>query len=177
MLCWLYVLLPQSPLLRRSDRLTFLDQEETARVYNWLISERSHLKDNCTREPPYDWNDFKEQWKDDAANRIARGGDQFTSWYWGLASQQDSCPNWIARWFLYHKFRHNDGRSGTPRKSHGKHTSQRKQKSRGQEELVPFSDNAEETKNAGEYSTATNIRFVPGVHNHRVRIGLISSRA
>merc|ERR1711939_1193656 len=120
---------------------------ETARVYSWLISEKLHLKDHCTRMPPYDWNDFKEQWKDEAANRIARGGDQYTSCYWNLASQQDSCPNWIARWFLYHKFRHNDGRSRRHRMRYRKHV--RRQKSKGQEELATYGDDHDEVVHTG----------------------------
>ncbi|KAH9213589.1 hypothetical protein DL95DRAFT_274702, partial [Leptodontidium sp. 2 PMI_412] len=83
---------------------------ETDRVHNRLISEKSYLKENGKRKPPYDWNDFKEQPKDDAVERIARGGDQLTSPFWTLASKQESFPNWIAQWFLYqwflyHKFR------------------------------------------------------------------------
>ncbi|KAH7364026.1 hypothetical protein BKA65DRAFT_590407 [Rhexocercosporidium sp. MPI-PUGE-AT-0058] len=44
--------------------------KETVPVYIWMISDKSHLKDNCMREPPYDWHDFKEQWKDEAINQL-----------------------------------------------------------------------------------------------------------
>ena len=102
------------------------------------------------RKPPYDWNDFKEQWKDEAANRLACGGDQYTSCYWRLASQQDSCPNWIARWFLYHKFRHNDGRNRTRWGRRNKHSLKLRQKYKGQEELVTFGDDDEASIQRGE---------------------------
>jgi len=124
--------------------------KETARVHSWLISENSHLKDQCTRMPPYDWNDFKEQWKDEAANRIACGGDQCTNYYWSLASQQDNCPNWIARWFLYHKFRHSDGRNRRHRERHSKHISLR-QKSKRPEELATYGDDHDDAIHTGGY--------------------------
>ncbi len=44
---------------------------------------------------------------------IAKGGDEYTNWYWQRAAPSDDCPNWIARWFLYHKFRYRDGRNRT----------------------------------------------------------------
>jgi hypothetical protein len=44
--------------------------------------------------------------------RISESGNAHTSYYWNLAGPTgDGCPNWIARWFLYHKFRYRDGRN------------------------------------------------------------------
>jgi hypothetical protein len=43
--------------------------------------------------------------------RIAQSGDARTSYYWSLAEPTEDCPNWIAKWFLYHKFRYRDGRN------------------------------------------------------------------
>ncbi|PVH70997.1 hypothetical protein DL98DRAFT_597334 [Cadophora sp. DSE1049] len=125
--------------------------KETDRVYSWLISEKSHLRDNGKRTPPHAWSDFKEQWKDDAMKRIARGGDQYTSYYWNLASQQDGCPNLVARWFLYHKFRCRDGRNRTHQKPHDKHggSSKTKYKSTGHEDPDHYDDNPEGSVNAG----------------------------
>jgi len=158
--------------------------KETARVYCWLISEKSHLKDNCTRKPPYDWNDFKEQWKDEAVNQIALGGDQHTSYYWDLASRQDSGPNWIARWFLYHKFRHTDGRGHPRRKLYRKHSSKTKQEARGQEELAWYGDHPEGTENRSnmQFILNTTIEYGLGsfIAGHDVRrsstLGPIMSR-
>jgi hypothetical protein len=44
---------------------------------------------------------------------LAEAGSAETRQYWELAdeSNSDGCPNWIARWFLYHKFRYRDGRN------------------------------------------------------------------
>ena len=43
--------------------------------------------------------------------RIAKSGDAQTGYYWNLATPgAGGCPNWIAKWFLYHKFRYRDGR-------------------------------------------------------------------
>jgi len=42
---------------------------------------------------------------------IAQNGSDHTSYYWNLATPTTDCPNWIARWFLYHKFRYRDGRN------------------------------------------------------------------
>lgn len=102
-------------------------QKEADEVYRRLTSERSHLKSNSlNKHPPYDYSDIVEKSKDEAMRQIARGGDEHTSYYWSLATETDDCPNWIARWFLYHKFRYRDGRNRNPAKSHGgkhKHSS------------------------------------------------------
>jgi len=94
-------------------------QKETDVVYKWLTSEKYHLKENCKRKPPFDWSDIKEGSKDEAMRRIAQSGNPHTQWYWDLATATDDCPNWIARWFLYHKFRYRDGRNRNPTKSAG----------------------------------------------------------
>jgi hypothetical protein len=98
-------------------------QKETDVVYKWLTSEKSHLKENCKRKPPYDWSDILEKSKDEAMARIAQSGNPHTQWYWNLAVPTSDCKNWIARWFLYHKFRYRDGRNRNPAKSSssGKH--------------------------------------------------------
>jgi hypothetical protein len=94
--------------------------------YKWLTSEKRHLKKNCKRKPPYDWSDIVENSKDEAMRRIAQSGNEHTSHYWNLGKQDssESCPNWIARWFLYHKFRYRDGRNRNVRADEGsRHTS------------------------------------------------------
>lgn len=83
----------------------------------WLTSEKGHLKNNCKRRPPYDWSDIRESSKDEAMREIAQGGDEYTAYYWRLALPTEECPNWIARWFLYHKFRYRDGRNRTHQKT------------------------------------------------------------
>ncbi|EPE32233.1 hypothetical protein GLAREA_07366 [Glarea lozoyensis ATCC 20868] len=88
--------------------------KEADQVYRWLTQERYHLKDNCSRKPPYDWSDIRDRSKDEAYIRIAQSGDAHTSYYWNLAEPTEDCPNWIARWFLYHKFRYRDGRNRNP---------------------------------------------------------------
>lgn len=42
---------------------------------------------------------------------IVQNGTDQTAYYWSLARATPDCPNWIARWFLYHKFRYRDGRN------------------------------------------------------------------
>ncbi|KAF7863990.1 hypothetical protein EAF04_006955 [Stromatinia cepivora] len=85
--------------------------KETDTVYRWLISEKSHLKNNCKGKPPYDWSDIVERSKDEAMRLIVQNGTDQTAYYWSLARPTSDCPNWIARWFLYHKFRYRDGRN------------------------------------------------------------------
>ncbi|CAL3963430.1 unnamed protein product [Diplocarpon coronariae] len=85
-----------------------LMSKETDRVYQWLISDKSHLKDNCKRSPPYDWSDIKEGSKDMAMNDIICNGDPYTQYYWEIGRLDG---NWVAKWFLYHKFRYRDGRN------------------------------------------------------------------
>jgi hypothetical protein len=68
---------------------------------------------------------------------IAQNGSDQTSYYWNLATPTNDCPNWIARWFLYHKFRYRDGRNRNAGKaevgssrhhhSHHPHSSHRRQ--------------------------------------------------
>lgn len=43
---------------------------------------------------------------------LQQSGDYRTTAYWELGQddESDDCVNWIARWFLYHKFRYRDGR-------------------------------------------------------------------
>lgn len=103
-----------------TDRL--FAQKEADGVYKWLTADKTHLKKNCKRKPPYDWSDIQEKAKDDAMGHIARIGNEYTSYYWNLATPTPDCPNWIARWFLYHKFRYRDGRNRNPDKEEdGKH--------------------------------------------------------
>jgi hypothetical protein len=60
---------------------------------------------------------------------IAAHGTEHTSYYWKLGDSTvvGDCPNWIARWFLYHKFRYRDGRNRNQIKeyspNHSHHTS------------------------------------------------------
>jgi len=96
-------------------------QKQVDRVYKDLTSNKSNLKRNCKRKPPYDWSDIVEKAKDRAMEEIARGGDSVTSYYWSLAVPTEDCPNWIARWFLYHKFRYRDGRNRNPTKGSSTH--------------------------------------------------------
>jgi hypothetical protein len=41
---------------------------------------------------------------------LTSSGDARTAAFWRLGNSSDS-PNWIAKWFLYHKFRYRDGRN------------------------------------------------------------------
>jgi hypothetical protein len=41
---------------------------------------------------------------------LAQNGDASIQSYWQRASPVIACPKWIARWFLYHMFRHRDHR-------------------------------------------------------------------
>ncbi|TVY94367.1 hypothetical protein LAWI1_G000606, partial [Lachnellula willkommii] len=89
--------------------------KEADRFYQWLITDKYHFKENCRRKPPYDWGDINEKSKDEAMKLISKSGDAQTSYYWNLVGPSpDECPNWIARWFLYHKFRYRDGRNRNP---------------------------------------------------------------
>jgi len=99
------------------------------RIYNWLTSDPYHLKDNSSREPPYDWSDISERSKDLAIGHIVGDATYETSEYWALAEPTTECSNWIAKWFLYHKFRYRDGRSRQTMKNEKKSkTHQRREK-------------------------------------------------
>ncbi|KAM0304126.1 hypothetical protein ACHAO8_011398 [Botrytis cinerea] len=82
--------------------------KETDIVYQWLVAEKQHLKKNCKGKRPYDWCDIVEQSKDEAMELIAQNATDQTAYYWGLARPTLDCPNWISRWFLYHRFRYRD---------------------------------------------------------------------
>ncbi|CAG8958277.1 hypothetical protein HYFRA_00000632 [Hymenoscyphus fraxineus] len=100
--------------------------KEADNVYRWLTQGGYHLKDNCSRRPPYDWSDIREKSKNEAYERIAQSGDAHTSYYWNLAAPTEDCSNWIARWFLYHKFRYRDGRNRNSAKDDGSKSSRSK---------------------------------------------------
>ncbi|EKD17742.1 uncharacterized protein L3040_008072 [Drepanopeziza brunnea f. sp. 'multigermtubi'] len=97
-----------------------LMSKETDSVYVWLTAGKAHLKDNCKRKPPYDWSDIKEGSKDEAMKMIAGRGDQYTQYYWDLGNAGKD-ENWIAKWFLYHKFRYRDGRNRAHQKLPNNH--------------------------------------------------------
>ncbi|TAQ84454.1 hypothetical protein B7494_g7221 [Chlorociboria aeruginascens] len=101
--------------LNMSPETYALMAKETDLVYKELTSNKRHLKKNCKRKAPYDWSDIVEKSKDEAMATIARSAQsEHTAYYWDLAGPStDDCPNWIARWFLYHKFRYRDGRNRT----------------------------------------------------------------
>jgi hypothetical protein len=42
--------------------------------------------------------------------KLAASTDSKSMVIWNIATPTYDCPNWIARWFLYHKFRYRDGR-------------------------------------------------------------------
>lgn len=96
----------------RSETYSLMSKE-TDRIYKWLTSDTVHLKKNCRRDPPYDWNDITEKSKYEAMLILSHSGDDHTSSFWDRAdeSNSESCPNWIAKWFLYHKFRYRDRRN------------------------------------------------------------------
>ncbi|RDW79832.1 hypothetical protein BP6252_04470 [Coleophoma cylindrospora] len=99
--------------LNMNPKTYVLMASEAGHVYKWLTSDVQHLKKHCKRNAPYSWNDMTEKSKDDAIERISGGGDLLTSYYWKLALPTEDCPNWIARWFLYQKFRFRDERNRT----------------------------------------------------------------
>ncbi|KAH7397533.1 hypothetical protein BKA64DRAFT_554919, partial [Cadophora sp. MPI-SDFR-AT-0126] len=112
--------------------------KETDVIYNWLISDKSHLKENGKRKAPYDWSDIQEKAKDTAMGLMAQRGDQYTAYYWDLGASAGNSPNWVAKWFLYHKFRYRDGRNRTQKsggKNHDKHRSSSKHNHASREQL------------------------------------------
>ena len=131
-----------------------LSQKETDVIYNWLISDKAHLKENSKRKAPYDWSDIQERAKDDAMAMIAQRGDQYTAYYWDLGTSRGNSPNWVAKWFLYHKFRYRDGRNRNQKgeKSHDKHGSSSKHKHASREHHVEYINDYQQTADAGAYS-------------------------
>lgn len=118
-----------------------LSQKETDVIYNWLISDKAHLKENSKRKAPYDWSDIQERAKDDAMAMIAQRGDQYTAYYWDLGVSRGNNPNWVAKWFLYHKFRYRDGRNRTQKagdKRHHKYSSSSKYKHLSRDQHVEY---------------------------------------
>lgn len=120
-------------------------------VHQWLVSDHRHLKKNGRRNPPYDFNDFTERSKDDAMDRTAQSGDAQTSYYWNLATPgAGDCPNWIARWFLYHKFRYRDGRKKNSKDDDRKHHHRHHQSSGSSSKRSHHRD-IDETRDRGAY--------------------------
>jgi hypothetical protein len=162
-------------------------QKETDRAYKWLTSDKRHLKKNCKQKPPYDWSDIFEKSKDEAMIRIAQSGDPHTRYYWNLAAPTEDCPNWIARWFLYHKFRYRDGRNRNP-VNHHKHANAEEDSSSYYVAQSPYNNTASMTD--GVYflcrlssqptpqraiPTNNQLAFpfhIPAMHSHRSPYGL-----
>ncbi|CZS96188.1 hypothetical protein WAI453_009797 [Rhynchosporium graminicola] len=122
--------------------------KETDVVYHWLISHKSHLKENGKRKAPFDWSDIQERAKDDAMAIIARGGNQYTEYYWNLGAGSGNNPNWVAKWFLYHKFRYRDGRNRSQKsgeKHHDKHSGSKPKRSSREQPLEKNYDYQERT--------------------------------
>ncbi|KAF4615626.1 hypothetical protein G7Y89_g15281 [Cudoniella acicularis] len=64
----------------------YLMAKETDQAYKRLTSDKSHLKSNCKRKPPYDCSDISERSKDQAIMYLAQNGNEYTSYYWQLAA-------------------------------------------------------------------------------------------
>ena len=86
---------------------------------------------------------------------IAQRGNQYTAYYWDLGASRGNNPNWVAKWFLYHKFRYRDGRNRTQKagdKRHDKHGSSSKHKHSSRDQHVEYINDYQETADAGTYS-------------------------
>jgi hypothetical protein len=132
-----------------------LAQKEADKVYKWLTLDEKHLKKNLKRKPPYEWSDVTEKSKSDAMIILARSDDARTAPYWQLAneSSSDGCPNWIARWFLYHKFRYRDGRN----KGRVGSTSNQSAESLSAQESSAAPTQQKETKGCHYYNSGSGI--------------------
>ena len=60
---------------------------------------------------PFDWSDITELAKSKAAAWLSQPSDRVTSAYWQMGVTPSNENNWVAIWFLYHKFRYRDGRN------------------------------------------------------------------
>lgn len=125
-------------------------------MYKWLTSDTQHLKKHCKRKPPYDWSDILEKSKDEAMERISNGGDQHTSYYWNLAKPTEDCPNWIARWFLYHKFRYRDGRNRNAARGESSRSSG---KSGHKQHSTPVSSSSQSARSGGYSEDQRSSRY------------------
>ncbi|KAK0120369.1 hypothetical protein ONS95_011772 [Cadophora gregata] len=131
--------------------------KETDVVYDWLVSDKSHMKPNGKKKAPYDWSDIQERAKDDAIEMIAQRGDQYTAYYWNLGESWGNSPNWVAKWFLYHKFRYRDGRNRAQKsgqKNHDKHGSSSKHKHASKEQQDEYNYGYQESGDMGSSSQA-----------------------
>lgn len=97
--------------LRMDNEIYSLMANEADHIYTWLTSHSSHFKPTSKQQPPYDWSDITEQAKFDAAIQLSRSPDARTAPYWALGNNPMTENNWIAIWFIYHKFRYRDGRN------------------------------------------------------------------
>jgi len=119
--------------LNMPDEIYTAMAKEADRIYKQLTIDKRHLKSNCKTKPPYDWNDVVEKSKDDAMRQLSGGGSSRTAPYWQMAEESETSPNWIAKWFLYHKFRYRDGRNKSKGSSSGHKGGHRSSSHRGGE--------------------------------------------
>jgi len=141
--------------LRMPAEIYSMMTKEVDIIYRNLTADRSHMKQNSKHKPPYDWSDLRERSKEEAIALIAKGGNEYTLYYWNLAGPTN--PNWIAKWFLYHKFRYRDGRNRNGTKREGNHLqSKSSRRSRHNVEgYQPSGNYQEQTYPSGAY-TQTN---------------------
>ena len=76
-----------------------------------MTSNPASFKPKSNQTPPYDWSDITELAKQTAAMQLANSTDARTAPYWQMGATYSNDNNWIAVWFLYHKFRYRDGRN------------------------------------------------------------------
>jgi hypothetical protein len=67
-----------------------------------------NVKTYVRKDPPYAWKDVTEEAKHDAMAQLSYTQNQETEPYWNMGlnvtESKDDCPNWVARWLLYHQF-------------------------------------------------------------------------
>jgi hypothetical protein len=73
-----------------------------------MMFNRNNVKKYVIKDPPYAWKDISEEAKQEAMMKLSFGGNFETQPYWNMGWQTDEpgadCPNWVARWLLYHQF-------------------------------------------------------------------------
>lgn len=91
--------------------INYSEQAETANCYSWLTSRSEDFKPQSKQVAPFDWSDITELAKSKAAAWLSQPSDRVTSVYWQMGVTPSNVNNWVAIWFLYHKFRYRDGRN------------------------------------------------------------------
>ncbi|KAF2874564.1 hypothetical protein BDV95DRAFT_604731 [Massariosphaeria phaeospora] len=125
----------QAPLPQSADKaLLFSRLGLTEHIHKLLLQQASAARDRLSWDPdnltsqsrtepgvtaPYRWDQLSETAKHREILSTVHKADDLTQPYYELGQYQTQVnqENWVARWYLWHSFRHRDNRNSRARQT------------------------------------------------------------